>query len=359
MKTKYIILIITIFTCFYKPIQAQDSSINIFDGIQSSINQFTDNFIEEHPKVKEFRRLIMLRKSDIRISMNAKYEAYGDGVGTLGAGIYYEESEYKGSLYVEFDWENKALMMRSKSSENTATLGVTIPSVIDVKESKTHEGQSITQYTDKDGYWYVPYLEKISENVSELKYVKFNARQVVDIGLDVMQLINTEDLVEEFKDFLNMLNYENLTSEELRLIIGVSSELENLLREVPKIDGDTLKKSVEKELKKLYSEVGGFPIFIHWALMYSPKVIKAKYSKYKIIETPQTCLDGSPEGCIKLTIGSGPDKGKFMIFDKYGRLIFIDAKKDGTALFEYGKDVTVTIPPARKLGDVMNLFGKN
>ena len=114
------------------------------------------------------------------------------------------------------------------------------------------------------------------------------------------------------------------------------------------VDVETIKKLLSKELEV----IGGFPIFIHWAIIYSPEVIKKHYGN-KVSETTFDC-DGFSNACTKLTIISGKEKGKLMLFDRYGRLVFIDTKGEGTALFQYDRDITVNLPPAYTMQDIMS-----
>ena len=119
-------------------------------------------------------------------------------------------------------------------------------------------------------------------------------------------------------------------------------------------DAESSKKEIRNIINEKYLSIAGFPVFIHWAFLYSPNFIRAKYN---VTETKLN-YHNIP-GCTKLTVASGKERGKYMIFDEYNRLIYIDSKENGSVQYFYGRDLTVTLPAAQKMSDIINNAIKN
>ena len=343
MKTKYIILTIAILFSIGKTVNAQNDLQDMFAGFEATTREKYSNVSDD---VKEGLRQYWLRQSDIRMTM----ESVKGGVAIINSGgkIGNNSDLNNGKIYAEFDWDNKALMMHLTADE-----AIVEESIFGVPFNfEKNQGTNHKQYTDKDGYWYVPYDDPNGVH----DYIKFNAKQTaqgaLEVGQDLLMEIWLNDtatqllgLVELFTSDFWFYNLKEIVADPDTL---TEKELEALG------DAITYKKleKIKEALKVLYdekmAETVGFPVFIHWALMYSPNSIKAKF------ETDDDIITyNGISNCTKLTVLSGPDKNKSMIFDQYDRLIFINALQDGTAKYYYDKDVTVIIPAATTLGSML------
>lgn len=351
MKTKNIITIV-LFCSFYITVQTQNDNENLLANVQATIN----NAIEEaSDKVAKPSRMDMLRKSDIRLRMIAKNDKGRtrlDNPGptaTGGGDGFYMYKSGNDEIYAEFDWDNVALSMLGSGStteyyDGTKAMGGT--------EIYKEVGDEIMQYTDKDGYWYVPYDDPNGKH----KHIKFNAKELIVGGLnDLIDLAseeNAENLMFLLEETFKTIDWDDLGYEYHAIAITASGTLNEMIK---KLASEETKKQLKDGLKELISEelsqIGGFPIFIHWALLYSPDSIKAKF-QHKETTVP---FRGIPN-CTKIQVTSGEESGKSMIFDQYDRLVFINALNDGTAEYFYDKDVTVKIPPAATLSSIMGEF---
>lgn len=342
MKIRYILIIAVFLFSMNVPIQAQSDEGGFLEGIQSSLSNMFDNSIQH----TEAGRLYMLFTSDIRMLM----KAHDEGINQEFLETRYVETSSDASIYAEFDWDNKALSMHLKKSENKTF----IKHVADfgpVYHHKKNKEIDHYQYTDKDGYWYVPGDPPHYQGTGEQNYIKFNAKKAARDGLDLLSELNLGIIAHEVG--LGLSAIWNVIGSELYYagvgenyylgpidIRGFSEAGENAEARI---------NEIRQMLNEEYLSMVGFPVFIHWALIYSPDVILANYN---VTETTQDCYN-IPNGCTKLTIGSGKDRGKYMIFDQYNRLIYIDSKKEGSVEFRYDRDLTVRLPPAWNYSDIM------
>jgi len=158
-------------------------------------------------------------------------------------------------------------------------------------------------------------------------------------------------LLKEIDQIWNDINWKMVNEQAMASALVIRGRLEKLIKGIANVgNSNDLKEVIKALLNEKYAELIGFPVFIHWAFLYSPDLIK---SKFNVSEKKFDC-NGIPGGCTELTVLSGEDKGKSMRFDQYNRLIFIDAKKEGTAQFQYGFDFTVNLPKAYTMDDIMS-----
>ncbi|MDX1364334.1 MAG: hypothetical protein R3243_08965 [Arenibacter latericius] len=312
MITKINLLTLALIISFYGSIQAQGDKVGFLEGVQATLNETfnkpaASNSFEQEAR-KKFR-IFMLRTNDISMVMNADPAYKPPGVLNALLGINPSPSitskkvKLNKAMYAEFDWDNKALSMLGKGDK----------------------GEDVYQYTDKEGYWYTPFDDPDYPNF----YVKTNVKELAINVLKDLYEIDTEtyekENAETYADLAKLINLKHPTLKQA------------LLTSKQKI-GDALNLLLTEQQTKMV----GFPVFIHWALMYSPDIIK---NKFNVTETTVPCYN-LPDACIKLTVASGKEKGKSMVFDPYDRLIFINSKNEGTVSFNYDRDLTVNLPPA-------------
>jgi hypothetical protein len=351
MKTKYIILTISILFSICKPTQAQNDEGSFFDGLQETLIEAASN--STNPAVRDKLRKFMLGKGDIQMWMNAEYEkenpeiSYGKSYG-----IWTQNEAYKSQIYGEFDWDNKALMMKSTTTAYDKSYLIILPGIATGDKAKNPE-ETIVQYTDKDGYWYVPYDDPNGVH----DYIKFNAKQAAIGAIKDFQTISPQLQAADGVAIL-MGIHKNIDwsifkeTGDFEKALG-GKKIMDLLKDGKQSYAD-LQKKLKEALKVLYdkkmAETVGFPVFIHWALMYSPDYIRAR----ETVHTDKYDCNGKKNGCTKLTVtSSGENKDKYMEFDQYDRLTYINSLKEGTVRFAYGKDLTVNLPPAITLGSMI------
>jgi hypothetical protein len=347
MKTKYIILTIAILFSIGKTVNAQNDLQDMFAGFEATTREKYSNVSDD---VKEGLRQYWLRQSDIRMTM----ESVKGGVAIINSGgnIGNNSDLNNGKIYAEFDWDNKALMMHLTADEAIVEGSIFgVPFNFEKNQYTNHK-----QYTDKDGYWYVPYDDPNGEH----EYIKFNAKALaLSVMNDMLDISNDLKAIELAMAFIGFNSELDLT--KVRYDYGPKYLFEEAVRriyldpqylekgkEITAEFQEKLKEAIKDLLKKDMAETVGFPVFIHWALMYSPNTIKAKFN----VNQATLTYRGIPN-CTKLTVVSGTEKDKSMIFDQYDRLIFINALKDGTVKYYYDKDVTVTIPAAITLNSII------
>lgn len=299
MKIKYITLIAVLLFSLYVPAQAQSDEGSVWDGIEGTLNNMFDDPIQR----TEAGRLFMLFSSDISFIMKAHNDEEFKRISQGPISLYTSSEASDASIYGEFDWDNRALSMHFKESATNQTMGIAMSETVLPLTKKSNKTPDHYQFTDKDGYWYVP---------NDSGYVKFNAKKAVT-GFSGLGL---ESLEAEMASAFGAESFRN--------------EIRNLLND-------------------RYLSIAGFPVFIHWAFLYSPDYVRARYNV-----TEQTIHYSENASLTKLTVASGTEKGKFLLFDQYNRLIYIDSKKEGSIEFFYGRDLTVTLPPARTMSDVIN-----
>ena len=88
---------------------------------------------------------------------------------------------------------------------------------------------------------------------------------------------------------------------------------------------------------------GNYPI-LEWAFRYKIHYFEAVANlKKEFVE----CRDEA--GCLKYTLTSGEDKGSYVLFDNYGRLVEINSVNSGYIVYVYG-DFSVKLPEAKLVG---------
>lgn len=380
MKTTYIHIALLLLLSF--SLQAQTETNEAY-SIASALNYFTDDAVKTADNTNEKSDGIIDIITDVFKKIGF-WEKFMQGdirmiLETEKGGVWFEEYKGKletkdnpklnnGKMVAEFDWDNRALMMHMTASETIIEFGGSVNFY--ANQSTNHK-----QYTDKDGYWYVPVqFEGQSfaiEGLSGEKHVRFNAKQmavanlndILDLSIDLM----TDKLASELIGLTSIIDFTNpkiliagdgvlglLVMTLIDKEFGKNSwnNLENLGDEKQLEIQKELKETIKALLSKELEAIGGFPVFIHWAFFYSPEVISAKYGN-KVTPKPFDC-EGVSNGCLKFTVKSGPDKGKSMTFDRQGRLKHINALKEGTATYYYDQDITVKIPEAL---DLSSYFG--
>ena len=324
---------------FCLSLQAQNKEEGFFENIQASFN---NTFSDVSDASDEGKRLDMLFSSDIRMKMNAKFEKINEEIGTEGHKdmivLYRHESD--ASIDGWFDWDNKALMMNLKESEYKYGI-----EVFGWPMKNKEDATSQYQFTDKDGYWYVPSEIKPGKFI----FIKFDAKQTALSALKELQDLALDINVQEIALAISTISGNiNLDDYDIKLDDDFGFNVGNNLVNAHSQMTEKLEQAIREILKERYTQIVGFPIFIHWALLYSPKVIKAKYD----VNEKKIAL-GNGDYLTRLTVASGDEKGKFMVFDEYNRLVYINALKDGTVEYSYGWDFTVTMPtPAYEMSDI-------
>lgn len=299
---------------------SSEASGSAWGGVAGSLSKFVDKF-EMSKEAKEALRWMSIYNSDIRMWMQSvpgsSYEL------PIKPPFGPQSYSADGSIYAEFDWDNLAEKMIIDSKGDPATGGGAV---------------RYTTYTDKHANIYFPY---------ENTYIKMNPKNAI--------LQNTPRIlgIAFALDELAQLNRDNLmTLAQLMGLIRNSNNpiwirvLNSYNTIVPFLDGRgpaIAAVLIRQLLDERYTSIVGFPVFIHWALMYSPDLLKSKFS---VTESTVDCPDGSGPNCTKCTVSSGSEKGKSMTFDQYGRLVYIDAKKEGSVRYAYDRDLTVNVPQA-------------
>jgi len=344
--------------------QAQSPSDPWWDGLKEGLENFV-NDVENSPEAKEAWRWMTIYNTDIQMWMSGGM-SNSSGLPKGGG----EES-----VYAEFDWDNLAEKMVVTGYEKGAPVVNTL-------------------YTDKTGHLYSPY---------EGGYIKINVPKTI---LDLNGTINLLDKHIPVQDLLkaNMVDMaigltlvEHILGKGIAYIVKneglgekdakfrifehiyyaivyftgggpISSSAGHTLRELHDSSEDLnvqelreflhkndLSDSMASMLENLQragdmSSMVGFPVFIHWAMLYSSETLK---SQFPVTESEVSCPDGST-GCNKFTVSSGKERGKSMTFDQFGRLVYIDALKDGFIRYSYDKDLTVNLPAAITFQEAVN-----
>lgn len=331
--------------------QAQSNSSPWWDGLKEGLENFV-NDVENSPEAKEAWRWMTIYNTDIRMWMN----------GGMAKSSGSSKGRAKESVYAEFDWDNLAEKMVVTGIEKSGPVVHTL-------------------YTDKTGNLYSPY---------EGGYIKVNVpKTILDLN-GTIDLLGKSIAINEllaansahFNQALEMFSIlysslggregigflTNIISNYIYQLTGRSSNPLGALLDysdadlINVIDGlrnllveNGLSGGIADMLANLQraDDMGslvGFPIFIHWAMLYSSETIR---SQFPVTESEVSCPDGST-GCTKLTISSGKERGKSVTFDQFGRLVYIDALKDGNCRFSYDRDLTVNLPPAITFREAVN-----
>lgn len=374
MKTTNIyIIVLTLLLSV--PVQAQTASTSganeLFDGLVNTLHDVKDDVIETANKVKDklndvrdknkeniekLEFALKFRTGDIKLIMKKNKDVTEEDMTLIAVPISkqgdmfgYREFLTDASLSVEFDWDNRALKMVGKSKSN-AEMGIL--GYLGGSDIQIDKEENITQYTDKDGNWYTPVEDM--EGFEDKRYIKFNAKQMAVDRLRSMIDIDIEVLANKLEMIVRYL--EQLIDWDREYAGGLLGyRLQDLIKSEDALD-ENLNEAIKAILSKELEEIGGFPIFIHWAFKYSPEAIK-KYYGNKVSETKLDC-DGYTNACSKFKVLQGPDKGKSMSFDRLGRLTFINSLKEGTAKFFYDRDITVTLPDPNEVITLSSMMGK-
>ncbi len=320
-------------------VQAQTTSTSsgneAYKGIENTLLDFKDDVIETVSDVKDkaddilddikdgIEKIAYLEKfmrGDIRLLMlsieeNSKFNYSGIKIFTEnGFDLYTRNEDNTSSLYIEFDWDNRAQKMVGKGDAFDSHIGFLSTDAGGDIGKFTNKAHSSVQFTDKESYWYVP-LKAESGNTM---FIKFNAKQMAVESLKTLQDLaidlKASDFAKILMGLMSKLDFQNLLSS-----IPPENYLAAIFSELGQIDyaemnnlGDEKISEIEEKIKELIEqllsqqlkEIGGFPIFIHWAFIYSPEVIKKHYGN-KASETTFDC-DGFSNACTKLTITSYP-----------------------------------------------------
>ncbi|MEZ4796557.1 MAG: hypothetical protein R2785_05255 [Flavobacteriaceae bacterium] len=352
MKTNYILIGLAL--CFYLNTTAQMANSKGGDDPWENLqNTFNESFPkDDSDELNKLSRWNRLRQSDIRLKMIVKNENKGrrrldKPNDTIGGDGFYEYKYGDDELIVEFDWDNLALSMKGTSAATEYYDG---QKAMGGDRIFKEGGDTVVQYTDKDGNWYAP-VENM-EGYEDIEFIRFNPKTELLAVADILDSIDINKLAFLLSGYLKTLDL-NDADLGFKLSEDFGLNIAKLL-----IDGHAnLQEELEKALKTLlkdnFSKIGGFPIFIHWAFLYSPEYVK---SKERVTESKVT-FAGNPN-CTKLIVtSSGENKGKSMIFDEYDRLVFINSLKEGTAQFFYDRDITVTLPDPKVVMDMSEIFG--
>lgn len=351
MKKSNIILTFLILL-FSNGLQAQGFSFsNPFDGL----NKTFSDFIENRSTPEEFLRLWMLTNSDIRLVLNVEPDEWANLVAFKEIGFFHRIKRNAESLECRFDWDNKALAMIGSPTQITEKFGIIgkDDNEIDIFPIKAEQKKMI-QFTDQYGYWYIP----AELEPDRYTYIKFHMKTMAGTMIGNLSDMFSDDYINEqlikITDTMTM-DEKIVVFDFIDYLFGyesgyMGSDTHQMVKDLKnEFNEEKLKELLRDIQKERFSSLVGFPVFIHWAFLYSPDYVK---SKVDVTETQFDCY-GIPGACTLLTVNSGPDKGKSLRFDPYGRLIFIDAKKEGTASFSYGHDFNVRLPPAFKIEDIL------
>ena len=331
MKTKYILLTAVLLFSFNSSTQAQHMGGDFMEGIQSTLN----NSITEHLEDEVISRLWALFTNDIRMVMKADKRTEIFLLMKEGAGAYMNDLEIgEGSIYGEFDWDNEAASFHVKQAkgekEDFLRLGG-----INISKGYGKKAIDAYQYMDQDGYWYIPSSPQANLGASH-GYIKFHRRNAMMSLTGTMrnmaQTLEREGNEEIMRALTNAAGLDSesvgmLLTRYLPRLLGGSSSIENI------------EDALNSLLDRRFSQMMNMPFGFHWALIYSPLYVK---QQGYVTETRVT--HGGVPNCLLLT-GA---QGKYMIFDNYNRLVFINSgPKNGTVEYFYDSDVTVNLPEAR------------
>ncbi|MFV0590247.1 MAG: hypothetical protein ACK5M7_02580 [Draconibacterium sp.] len=341
MKTTNLILIagLLYLLCTPAKLQAQMDE-NPWGGLQSTWEN------SENDDIPKFLGNIFLEGNDIEMIMIAD-----NGDKTKGAYIEdvrtntWSRLEYKNfnAMEIRFDFENRAQIMIGGEMRNPKGNNAEL----------TFKKGDI-QYTDADGYWYTPV--EISTGTA---WIRFNAKMAVQNDLEHLK----NKVIEYQKDTISKrligltkdIDWKYLTTtannKEILYNVGLFENIKDNdswynkdLEKIGEEELNKIKKKVDEKLDillhKLFDEIQGFPIFIHWAFLYTPETVRDLYPD---AEPGQEKFFDIPN-CTVFTRTKGPEKGKKLYFDQYDRLIGINDKKDGMARYFYDRDITVTLP---------------
>lgn len=346
MKTNKQVLLRAILLCMIilsnmNLAQAQSPSGPWWDGLKEGLENFV-NDLENSPKAKEAWRWMMIYNNDIRMWM--------EGGITNGGGSSNE------SIYAEFDWDNLAEKMVVKGIEKGGPVVSTL-------------------YTDKTGNLYSPYeggyikinvpktildlngkIDLLGKSIAVQELLKAN---MIEMGAALIyfqqilgEVFNGKDPLLSIAIFIYQLTGQNPTF--LSDLKGLSGDLNvQEFREFLLENGlsDAIASMLEYMQKADdMSSLVGFPVLIHWAMLYSSETLKGQFP---VTESEVGCPDGGT-GCNKFTVSSGKERGKSMTFDQFGRLVYIDALKDGFVRYSYDMDLTVNLPPAITFQEAVN-----
>ncbi|TBN06708.1 hypothetical protein EYD45_02155 [Hyunsoonleella flava] len=361
-------------------VQAQTKSTSAgneaYKGIENSFLDFKDDVIETVNDVKDKANDVLddikdgldkisfwdkFMQGDIQLIMkgsNERVELESDSaIDARGyKRNYYLKEIGDNSLEIRFDWDNRTLIMEGETSGWDFGRSFSSGKISDYKK----DSKKFVQYTDKDGNWYTPVEDM--EGYENIEYIKFNAKQMAVSNLQKLLDLSMDDKVEKIKIYLfQLIQHHQIDlamlggggGGEYSLPMGLYKLLQNFDEKNAELQ-KKLEEAIKMILSKELEEIGGFPIFIHWAFIYSPEVIK-KYYGNKVDKKTFDC-DGFANACSKFTVLQGPDKGKSMEFDRLGRLTFINSLKEGTAQFFYDKDITVTLPDPSVVMDMSNMM---
>ncbi|SRR5690606_2956856 len=340
MKT----ILTTLLLVFSFPfLQAQGGGSNnadasFWDGLAGSLDKYVNKF-EMSPEAREALRWMSIYNTDIRMWMDGEHGDARSGQNPFGS------KPAGGSIYAEFDWDNLAEKM-----------------IVD--GGKESEVESYTAYTDRHGNFIVPY-ESTYLRMNPKKAILDNRLEILGAAFDLALLV---DLLYPYVADAHSL----LVAAILDLGMGagpLATEiivLLNMLNELGMaypskeafIEGTVSPEKVKELLDQLAQEkvtsTVGFPVFIHWALMYSPDLLKAHFP---VTDSKVECPDGSGPNCTQSTVSRGPEKGKSMTFDSFGRLVYINAKKEGRVRYAYDRDLTVNIPRSITFQQLLSAHG--
>lgn len=357
MKTNKQVLLRAILLCMIilsnmNLAQAQSPSGPWWDGLKEGLENFV-NDLENSPEAKEAWRWMTIYNTDIQMWM--------EGGVSSSSGV----SKGKESVYAEFDWDNLAEKLVVTGIERSGPVVNTL-------------------YTDKAGNLYSPYEGGyIKINVPKLMLDLNGSIDIMGKTFPVQELLKANmvylgkavDLVERLigivpdrtaedpygwaMSYLDIIYHfiyfstglkpgfidqledarEDLNAQEFSAFLlenGLSEGLADMLANLQRA-GDM-------------SNIVGFPVFIHWAMLYSSETLKGQFP---VTESEVGCPDGGT-GCNKFTVSSGKERGKSMTFDQFGRLVYIDALKDGFVRYSYDMDLTVNLPPAITFQEAVN-----
>ena len=214
-------------------VQAQTTSTSsgneAYKGIENTLLDFKDDVIETVSDVKDkaddilddikdgIEKIAYLEKfmrGDIRLLMlsieeNSKFNYSGIKIFTEnGFDLYTRNEDNTSSLYIEFDWDNRAQKMVGKGDAFDSHIGFLSTDAGGDIGKFTNKAHSSVQFTDKESYWYVP-LKAESGNTM---FIKFNAKQmaVESLKLGAYEFITKPFATEQLLNFITRALENNL-----------------------------------------------------------------------------------------------------------------------------------------------------
>ena len=362
------------------PATAQDDPLAAaWDGIQSSLGELYHGAVETWdaawevagPMYREAVRRRMLVDEDIHMTMleadpGTTGGALGDGVESLTPAWWVEAGG--GSIYAEFDWDNRATSMRlmDEGSKTTAALVDYEGEGLRLLEYEQDE-TDVTIYFDATGGVWVP----IRETVGGTRYTRVSLPglfghmvSLLEVSIDQAIDARVTDMVDALGTYaaIRLDPYGRIfgtrgSSPPTRRFGGVMGLLQDyaLGVEYDEESGEWLYEGVTESMvedladhvRERFEFLSVFPPLIHFAFFFSPAAIRSHLAGRVHEDTGITWQGRTHHGrivcvdCTRFTVEEGEQRGYIMIFDRFGRLVHLRDTDGSTATYGYDRELTV------------------